>query len=59
MSLWLIVTTAWPGVAATATDVAANHLVAVALTVAAALTLGCGSLLRRHRDRRARRAAIG
>ncbi len=62
MPPWLIVTSGWPGGLAAATGAVAwagaHHLVPVAVTAAAALTFGCGSLLRRRLDRKARRAAI-
>ncbi len=62
MPPWLIVTSGWPGGLAAAADAmawaGAHRLVPVAVTAAAALTLGCGSLLRRRLERKARRPPL-
>ncbi len=61
MSPWLIVTGGWPAVLAAAASWVARagvYLVPVAVTAAAALTFGCGSLLRRHLDHRPARATV-
>ena len=61
MSPWLIVTGGWPALLAPAAGLAArvgSFLVPVAVTAAAALTFGCGSLLHRRLDHRPARAAV-